>query len=65
AFLRVLCEYTSDAVEKRRLQELCSKEGAANYSTFIREPHVSFIDILKAFPSCKPPFERLLGKSSI
>ena len=27
AFLRVLCEYTGDPVEKRRLQELCSKEG--------------------------------------
>ncbi|XP_028403678.1 methionine synthase reductase-like [Dendronephthya gigantea] len=60
AFLRVLCEYTSNALEKRRLQELCSKEGAADYSSYIREPHVSFIDILNAFPSCKPPFERLL-----
>ena len=60
AFLRVLCEYTSDSEEKRRLQELCSKEGAADYSTFIREQHVAFIDILNAFPSCKPPFERLL-----
>jgi hypothetical protein len=37
--------------------------GAADYATFIREQHVAFIDILNAFSSCKPPFERLLGGS--
>lgn len=36
--------------------------GAVDYSSYIREPHVSFIDILNVFPSCKPPFHRLLGK---
>ncbi|XP_046851855.1 methionine synthase reductase-like isoform X2 [Xenia sp. Carnegie-2017] len=60
AFLRTLCEFTSNPMEKRRLQELCSKEGASHYSQFIREPHVSFFDILNAFPSCQPPFEKVL-----
>lgn len=35
AFLRILCEYTSDTVEKRRLQELCSKEGKKLVNSFM------------------------------
>ena len=55
-------EYASDAAEKRRLQELASKQGASDYSKYIREDQVSLLDILLAFPSCKPPVERILGK---
>lgn len=60
AMLRTLVEYTSDPQEKRRLQELCSKQGATNYQAFIRQPSISLLEMLKAFPSCCPPFERLL-----
>ncbi|XP_019632144.1 PREDICTED: methionine synthase reductase-like [Branchiostoma belcheri] len=60
AFLRMLVEHTSDAVQKRRLQELCSKQGTADYAAFIREPNLRLLDVLTAFPSCCPPFERLL-----
>ncbi|XP_038078300.1 methionine synthase reductase-like [Patiria miniata] len=59
AFLRVLVDHTHDASEKRRLQELCSKQGASDYGTFIRDPHLSLLDILTAFPSCNPPLSRL------
>ncbi|OXB60035.1 UNVERIFIED_CONTAM: hypothetical protein H355_014002, partial [Colinus virginianus] len=34
AFLRALVECTSNAGEKRRLQELCSKQGASDYTRF-------------------------------
>ncbi|XP_022084501.1 methionine synthase reductase-like [Acanthaster planci] len=59
AFLRVLIDHTSDESEKRRLQELCSKQGAGDYGAFIRDPHLSLLDILTAFPSCSPPLSQL------
>jgi len=60
ALVRVLSEHASDPQEKRRLQELCSKQGASDYTRLIREPGLSLLDLLNAFPSCQPPFERLL-----
>lgn len=60
ALVRVLSEHASDPQEKRRLQELCSKQGMNDYTRFIREPNLSLLDLLDAFHSCRPPFERLL-----
>ncbi|XP_021496951.1 methionine synthase reductase [Meriones unguiculatus] len=60
AFLRALVECTSSATEKRRLQELCSKQGAADYNRFIRDASVCLLDLLLAFPSCQPPLSLLL-----
>lgn len=60
ALFRALVEYTSDQGQKRRIQELCSKQGAADYTQFVRQPSLSLMDILNAFPSCIPPVERLL-----
>ncbi|XP_064643389.1 methionine synthase reductase-like [Lineus longissimus] len=60
AFLRMLVEYTDNPAEKRRLQELCSKQGAADYTSYIREPNLGIIDILAVFESCHPPVEGLL-----
>ncbi|XP_020909211.1 methionine synthase reductase [Exaiptasia diaphana] len=60
AMIRMLVEYTKDPQEKRRLQELCSKQGASEYQACIRQPSISLLEILKAFPSCCPPFERLI-----
>ncbi|XP_059828516.1 methionine synthase reductase isoform X2 [Hypanus sabinus] len=60
AFLRALVEYTSDPSEKRRLQELCSKQGAADYNQYIRDFNVCLLDILRSVPSCHPPFSLLL-----
>ncbi|NXJ59212.1 MTRR reductase, partial [Rostratula benghalensis] len=60
AFLRALVECTSDAREKRRLQELCSRQGASDYTRFIREPNVCLLDLLHAFPSCKPSLNLLI-----
>ncbi|XP_074063363.1 methionine synthase reductase isoform X2 [Macrotis lagotis] len=60
AFLRALIEYTSDSTEKRRLQELCSKQGASDYNHFIRDSYVGLLDLLHAFPTCRPPLSLLL-----
>ncbi|NXC42976.1 MTRR reductase, partial [Penelope pileata] len=60
AFLRALVECTSNAGEKRRLQELCSRQGASDYTRFIRESNVCLLDLLHAFPSCRPSLNLLI-----
>ncbi|XP_075068857.1 methionine synthase reductase [Mixophyes fleayi] len=60
ALLRALVEYTSNATEKRRLQELCSKQGSSDYNHFIRDHAISILDLLNAFPSCQPPLSLLI-----
>ncbi|XP_048371524.1 methionine synthase reductase [Sphaerodactylus townsendi] len=60
AFLRSLAEYAADFGAKRRLQELCSKQGASDYNTFVRDARVCLLDLLRAFPACKPPFSLLI-----
>lgn len=60
AFVRALVDHTRDGPEKRRLQELCSKQGAADYNHFIRDARVCLLDLLLAFPSCQPPLDILL-----
>lgn len=59
-FLRTLAEYTFDASEKRRLLELSSREGGKDYIRFILEARNTFLDVLKAFCSCKPSLAVLL-----
>ncbi|KAM8882009.1 methionine synthase reductase isoform 1-T2 [Synchiropus picturatus] len=60
AFLRTLVEYTADGVEKRRIQELCSKQGAMDYNLYVRESSLSVLELLTAFPSCSPPLSVLV-----
>ncbi|XP_059550688.1 methionine synthase reductase isoform X2 [Myotis daubentonii] len=60
AFLRALVDCTSDGAEKRRLQELCSRQGAADYNRFVRDACANLLDLLLAFPSCQPPLSLLL-----
>ncbi|XP_036752565.2 methionine synthase reductase isoform X1 [Manis pentadactyla] len=60
AFVRALVDYTGDGAEKRRLQELCSRQGAADYNRFVRDACASVSDLLCTFPSCQPPLSLLL-----
>ncbi|XP_064597948.1 LOW QUALITY PROTEIN: methionine synthase reductase-like [Liolophura sinensis] len=60
ALLRVLLEFTSNPIQRRRLQELCSKQGGQLYTQFIHGPGLSILDLLTAFPSCSPTAVRLL-----
>ena len=65
AFLRALVEHTISPTERRRLQELCSRQGMCHYSKYIREQALSLTDVLAAFPSCKPPVELILGMNTV
>lgn len=60
AMIRGLVEHTCDAGERRRLQELCSKQGGSDYNHFVRDLSVGILDLLNAFPSCRPPIELLI-----
>lgn len=60
--LRALADCTGDPAERRRLQELSSSQGAADYSRFVRSAGASLPDLLLAFPSCRPPLGLLLGE---
>ena len=62
ALLRALVEHTADPAERRRLQELCSKQGMDHYARFLRQPGLGLIDVLMQFALCKPPVALLLGK---
>ncbi|XP_078093544.1 methionine synthase reductase [Mustelus asterias] len=60
ACLRALAEYTSNPCEKRRLQELSSRQGAADYNRYLRDHNICLLDVLGALPSCRPPLSLLL-----
>uniref|UniRef100_A0A3B4X3H4 Methionine synthase reductase n=1 Tax=Seriola lalandi dorsalis TaxID=1841481 RepID=A0A3B4X3H4_SERLL len=63
AFLRALVEHTGDSVQRRRLQELCSKQGATDYNLYVRDSNLSVLELLAAFPSCWPPLSLLIGQN--
>ena len=54
-FIRMLVDFTSDDLERRRLEELCSRQGGNNYLSVIRGNNICLLDILLTFPSCQPP----------
>ncbi|CAN9506189.1 unnamed protein product [Ophioblennius macclurei] len=60
AFLRALVEHTEDGAQRRRLQELCSKQGAADYNLYVRDAGLGVLELLRAFPSCSPPLSLLI-----
>ncbi|XP_076617227.1 methionine synthase reductase isoform X1 [Chaetodon auriga] len=60
AFLRALVEHAGDGAQRRRLQELCSKQGTADYNLYVRDPSLSVLELLTAFPSCSPPLSLLI-----
>uniref|UniRef100_A0A672JIP1 Methionine synthase reductase n=1 Tax=Salarias fasciatus TaxID=181472 RepID=A0A672JIP1_SALFA len=60
AFLRALVEHTADGAQRRRLQELCSKQGAADYNLYVRDAGLGVLELLRAFPSCSPPLGLLV-----
>ncbi|QQP52769.1 Uncharacterized protein FKW44_005016, partial [Caligus rogercresseyi] len=60
ALLRLFADYASEESDKRRLLELCSRQGASEYASLIREASVSPLDILLTFPSVSIPVESLI-----
>ncbi|KAJ3281618.1 hypothetical protein HK104_011363 [Borealophlyctis nickersoniae] len=59
SFLRMLAEYTTDEEEKKTLYFLSSTQGTGAYRT-LRPQQPTLLDLLHTFPSCNPPFARLL-----
>ncbi|KAI5780175.1 hypothetical protein DFH27DRAFT_592918 [Peziza echinospora] len=59
--LRVLAEYAHEENEKAILMYLCSRQGQAAFCELRTGPHVSLLQLLYAFPSCRPPFESLIS----
>ncbi|CAJ0962742.1 unnamed protein product, partial [Mesorhabditis belari] len=58
--LRIFAEATEDEAEKRRLLELCSAQGMAEFTAHVRQAAVSIVDVLLAFPGVRPSPERLM-----
>ncbi|XP_037311558.2 methionine synthase reductase [Pungitius pungitius] len=60
ALLRALVEHTGHSGQRRRLQELCSRQGSADYNLYVRDCGLSVPELLAAFPSCSPPLSLLI-----
>ncbi|XP_033988507.1 methionine synthase reductase isoform X1 [Trematomus bernacchii] len=60
AFVRALVEHTEGGVQRRRLQELCSKQGSADYNLHVRDQSLCLMELLSAFTSCSPPLSLLI-----
>ena len=61
ALLRVLSEHATASNEKKILQFLVSAEGQPSFCELRTGAHVNLIQLLRAFPSSKPPFEDLIS----
>ncbi|XP_073955307.1 methionine synthase reductase [Choristoneura fumiferana] len=60
-FILALSRHTKCDTERRALEYLCSKEGAASYTTHILNKNICLLDIFTIFKTCKPPIEILLA----
>ncbi|CAF1062426.1 unnamed protein product [Didymodactylos carnosus] len=58
--LRLLVEFTSDCDERRRLEELCSKEGSDDYIKYMLDTNLSLLDVLNHFKTCQPDLQTLI-----
>lgn len=58
--MKALINYTSDAAERAKLEELCARENLARYTEFISNNYLTLLELLKMFKSCMPPFSLLL-----
>jgi len=60
SLLRILAEYCSDGGERHRLLHLSSRGGKEEYKSDIAAGQPSLLDLLRRFPSCRPPVAHLL-----
>jgi NADPH-ferrihemoprotein reductase len=58
--LKLLSWYAKDAVDRRALQRLSSKEGKQQYKEKITDSYVGLVDLLKLCPSIGMPLEHLI-----
>lgn len=60
--LRLMGDYASDPNERKLLLYLCSAEGQGVFCDFRTGPYVTINQLLHAFPSSKPPLDKLLSQ---
>ncbi|KAH9410051.1 hypothetical protein TYRP_009802 [Tyrophagus putrescentiae] len=61
AFLAHLAQFTtSNEAQQRRLLELSSRQGAADYQALVFAHRLTLMDILRTFTACRPPLSLLL-----
>jgi len=61
ALIRLFAEYASAEHEKKILSFLCSAQGQAAFCDLRTGPFVTLSQLLLAFPSSKPPLEKLFS----
>ena len=59
--LEQLSHFAQDEEQQEKLLELSSSAGADLYHTYIRREKRNFIEVLRDFPSCRPPLDVLLS----
>lgn len=57
--LRVLAEHATNVTEKQILMYLCSAQGQAAFCDLRTGPHLTLQQLLRAFPSSRPPLESI------
>ncbi|KAI9354352.1 hypothetical protein DFJ73DRAFT_658593 [Zopfochytrium polystomum] len=60
-FYQFLVSHASDMSERERIGWLGSGDGAADLETLTNEETPTFADVLRMFPSARPPIESLLA----
>jgi sulfite reductase alpha subunit-like flavoprotein len=59
--LRLLGEYAEDVHERKILMYLSSSQGQASFCDLRTGPYITLFQLLAAFPSSRPPVDRLLS----
>lgn len=59
SFLRMLAEYCTDNNDKQQLYQLCTRDGANQYISYILNNRPNLLDILLRYTSCNPPLSHL------
>ncbi|RWS21164.1 hypothetical protein B4U80_02626, partial [Leptotrombidium deliense] len=55
--IRCFADFCESDIQKRRMLELSSREGADDYAKFVRGGSLNMLDLLQMFDSCKPTLE--------
>jgi len=60
SLIHAIAQYASDEIEKKALLELAAESGQAKYTSWVKDQSLILLEILEAYPSCKPPLGHML-----